>query len=83
MILPDKYINIRDSIYGTSALILKIIGNNSLSISSLWKKCKKYYNLPYTKFMNCIIFMFITSMINYNQEKGEIYNENIKLENIK
>ena len=80
MIIPDKYINLQNSIFGTSALIIKTLGNKYLSINKLWKKCEKKLNISYIKFMHCVIFMFSTGMSNYNNE-GEIYNENIKLKN--
>lgn len=82
MILPDKYVTIQNSIFGTSALILKNIGKESITINNLWKKCKVKLNTPYTKFIQCIIFMFMTNMISYDDKKGEIYNENIKFKNI-
>lgn len=80
MILPDKYTNFQNSIFGISALILKTLGNKHLSIAKLWGKCEKILNIAHIKFMHCLIFMFSTSMINYDS-KGEIYNENIEFKN--
>lgn len=87
MILPNKYITVTESLIGISALILDVLSENTVTIDILWKNFQKLYNernlkiLPtFQKFIWAVDFMYISSMINYN-EQGEIYNENIKFEN--
>ncbi len=89
MILPNKYIPLSESLIGISSLILDILSSNKMTIDELWNnfncslyKNKKVKNVPsYNKFVLTINFMYLTNMINYT-DKGVIYNENIKYENI-
>ena len=89
MILPNKYISLSDSLIGISSLVLETLSSNKMTIDELWdnfnksiRQNKKIKNTPtYNKFVLTINFMYITNMINYT-EKGVIYNENIKYENI-
>ena len=89
MILPNKYISLSDSLIGISSLVLETLSSNKMTIDELWdnfnrsiRQNKKIKNFPtYNKFVLTINFMYITNMINYT-EKGVIYNENIKYENI-
>lgn len=89
MILPNKYISLSDSLIGISSLVLEILSSNKMTIDELWddfnysiRQNKKIKNIPtYNKFVLTINFMYMTNMINYT-EKGVIYNENIKYENI-
>lgn len=70
---------------GLSALILDILKNKKMPIDKLWESFEKKYidskklkNPPtYQKYIYVIEFMYLTSMISYN-EKGEILNENIE-----
>lgn len=88
MILPDKYITLTESFIGLSALILDILLKNTLTIDKLWIKFKKKYinskkiknPLTYEKFIYVLEFMYICSMISYN-DRGEIFNENLKSKN--
>ena len=85
MILPNKYVPLSDSFFGISALLLDTLGNKTLTIDVIWNKFKKKYidtkkinSTPtYQKFIYVLEFMYLTKMIDYN-DKGEIYNENIK-----
>lgn len=88
MILPNKYIPISDSLIGISSLILEVLKNKKMTIDELWNnfnstmKQSKIKNIPsYNKFVLALNLMYLTKMINYT-EKGVIYNENIKDENI-
>jgi len=87
LILPNKYITITESLIGLSALILDVLSEQTVTVDLLWKKFQSKYNksnlnsLPtFQKFIWTVDFMYISSMINYN-EQGEVYNENIKFEN--
>ena len=85
MILPGKYIPITESFIGISGLILNVMGNKKYTIEKLWNsfsheyiKSKKLKNPPtYQKFIYIVDFMYLSSMISFN-DKGEIYNENLK-----
>lgn len=85
MILPNKYITLSESFIGLSALFLEILGTKKITIDNLWNIFNNEYldnnklkNKPtYQKYIYVIEFMYITGMISYN-EKGEIFNENIK-----
>lgn len=89
MILPNKYISLSDSLIGISSLVLEVLSSNRMTIDELWgnfnssiKQNKRIKNVPsYNKFVLTINFMYMTKMINYT-EKGVIYNENIKYENL-
>lgn len=89
MILPNKYLELSESLIGLSALIIEIIGESFYSIDKIWLefsnkyiKSKKIKKTPtYQKFIYAIEFMYISGMISYNEE-GEIYNENIRDEYI-
>lgn len=89
MILPNKYLTVSESLIGISSLILSVLGDKQLSLDELWndfkqqlKKTNKIKHIPtYNKFVLSINFMYMSKMINYT-EKGVIYNENIKYENL-
>ena len=66
MILPNKYLLLKDSLIGISPLILDIIEKKEMGVEEVWDKFKKKYNS-----------MYITGMINFDS-KGRIFNENIK-----
>lgn len=88
MILPDKYVTLTESYIGLSALILDTLNDKAMTIDKLWNKFKKKYvatktlnsEPTYQKYIYVIEFMYLTNMISYN-EKGEILNENIMVEN--
>lgn len=80
MLLPNKYLNISQSLIGLSSLLLDIIDSTSYSIYDLWAEFKltqnKYKeNISFQKFILVLNTMYITGMISYN-EKGDIFNEN-------
>lgn len=85
MILPDKYVTLSESFIGISALLLDVIGSDSMTVDKLWNQFNNRYvkteqisSVPtYQKYIYVLEFMYITNMINYN-EKGEMFNENIK-----
>ena len=89
MILPNKYISLSESLIGLSSLVLEVLRSNTMTIDELWenfnhiiKHNKSIKTVPsYSKFVLTISFMYMTKMINYT-EKGVIYNENIKYENL-
>lgn len=83
MILPDKYTLLSESYIGLSALILELLSNKKVAIDRLWSLfIKKYDKKPseikvvpsYQKFIYVIEFMYLSEMINYNEE-GEIFVE--------
>ena len=84
MILPNKYISISESLVGLSACILNVLGKNCCGIEYVWERLYKdyveknkiRYAPSYSKFILTISYMYLTQMINYNEE-GEIFNENI------
>lgn len=88
MILPDKYVTLTESFIGLSALVLDTLKDKNLTVDKLWNSFVKKYvtsnkiKTPptYQKYIYVLEFMYLTNMISYN-EKGEILNENIKLEN--
>ena len=80
MILPNKYLLLKDSLIGISPLILDIIEKKEMGVEEVWDKFKKKYNskVPiYNKFLYTLDFMYITGMINFDS-KGRIFNENTK-----
>lgn len=85
MVLPDKYVTLSESFIGLSALLLDILADKQMTVEQLWNKfnhkyieTKRIYSIPtYQKYIYVLEFMYIAKMINYN-EKGEMYNENIK-----
>lgn len=82
MVLPNKYVSIEDSFVGISARILNIMKNKSYSIDVIWNKVSNLYNrnninINFKKFIDVILFMFITKMIGYDEKGGVIFNENI------
>lgn len=81
MILPDKYTKIEDSmIYQSSLILTKILKNKKMTLDTLWKKYHKLcHDYSYIYFICLIEFMYISNMINYN-DRSEIFNENIELE---
>lgn len=86
MVLPDKYTSLNESYIGISALILDVLKTEVLAVDLLWSAyCRKYAAKPshiptYIKFVYVLMFMFACNMIAYN-ERGELYNENLKSEN--
>ncbi|KOP78142.1 hypothetical protein AMS59_13660 [Lysinibacillus sp. FJAT-14745] len=88
MILPNKYVTTSESYIGISSLILNTLGKRTITIDKLWKDFEKKYiikanlkNPPtFHKYVLVLNFMFMVGMINYT-EKGEIVNENIKINN--
>ena len=87
MILPDKYIILTESFLGLSAILLDTLSNKRLTVDKLWNNFDKKYiksqklkSPPtYQKYIYVLEFMYLTSMVSYN-EKGEILNENIRIE---
>jgi len=82
MILPNKYVPLKESYIGISSLILDTLRGESLHVDELWGNYKiKYSNFTpsYIKFVHVLTFMFSCGMISYT-ERGEIFNENLKLE---
>lgn len=77
MIIPNKYIKPSDSIIYQSTILIKEIGNRKYSVVDLWIKIKKNSNMTYNKFLQILIYLNITGIINYTKD-GEIYNENIR-----
>ena len=58
MILPNKYLLLKDSLIGISPLILDIIEKKEMGVEEVWDKFKKKYNskVPiYNKFLYTII----------------------------
>ncbi|MDT2435622.1 hypothetical protein P7D98_08175 [Enterococcus avium] len=83
MILPNKYLSIEESCIGISGLLINCIGKKFLTIDKLWASFERKYanklgnKFPaYQKFIFTVDFMYMTSMISYNDD-GEIYNENL------
>lgn len=79
MILPNKYLEVKDSFIYQAALFLKLIDNKEYTIDTLWVKYQKKYTtnqINYTYYIYLLTFMYITGMINY--KNGVIYNENIR-----
>lgn len=85
MILPNKYATLSQSYLGISAMILDVVSENKITIERLWDKFEKQYifkksfnHIPsYQKFLLTLDFMYLSKMINFNEE-GEIYNENLE-----
>lgn len=82
MFLPNKYINLKDSmLYQASLILFKIIKDKKMTLDLIWKKYNEINNeYSYIYFIYLIEFMYTSNMISYN-DKGEIYNENIKFDN--
>ena len=92
MVLPDKYISIEQSLIGLAALVLDVIGQDEIAIENLWTKfSEKYFENSKTKlshqpsfqkFMMTLNFMYATDMIACDTEKGVLFNENFKPDDI-
>lgn len=88
MILPDKYISLTESFIGISAILLDTLGDKKLTVDKLWNNFNKKYvktnklkYVPvYQKYIYVLEFMYLSNMVSYN-EKGEIVNENIRINN--
>ena len=84
MILPNKYITISESLIGLSACILDVISDKRYTVEQVWEKLNKdyiqskklKYNPSYSKYIITITYLYMSQMINYNEE-GVIFNENI------
>lgn len=77
MILPNKNIEPKHSIFYSGAILLKIINSKKYNIIDLWLLVKKDTSMTYSKFIQTIVYLYSIGSINYTK-KGEIYNENIK-----
>lgn len=78
MILPNKYISISNSFIGESAKIISQLGNKKYSIDKLWAKTSlKYVDMTFEKFIQVLVFMFASNIIQYNPTSGVLYNENL------
>ena len=82
MILPNKYLKFKDSMIYQATTILKIISKRTISFDRLWIKYSNanYGQYSYLYYIYLIEFMYITKMINYT-ENGELYNENLRIDN--
>lgn len=68
-------------LYQASLVLFKIIKDKKLTLDLIWKKYNEINNeYSYIYFIYLIEFMYTSNMISYN-DKGEIYNENIKFDN--
>lgn len=78
MILPNKYIEPKYSLFYSGAVLLKKLNNKKYNIIDLWILIKKDNNeITYNKYIQTLTYLFSIGSINYTQ-KGEIYNENFK-----
>jgi hypothetical protein len=77
MILPNKNIEPKYSLFYSGAILLKIIKNKRYNIIDLWILVKKDKIMTYNKFIQTLVYLFCIGSINYTK-KGEIYNENIE-----
>ena len=82
MILPDKYTSLTESFIGISAVLLDTLGDKKLTVfNKKYVKTNKLKHAPvYQKYIYVLEFMYLSNMISYN-EKGEIVNENIRINN--
>lgn len=78
MILPNKYVEPKYSLFYSGAILLEKLNNKKYNIVDLWLQIKKDYKLiTYNRYIQTLIYLFSIGSINYT-EKGEIYNEGIK-----
>lgn len=77
MILPNKNIEPKYSLFYTGAILLNIIKNKRYNTIDLWLLVKKNNVMTYNKYLQTLVYLFSIGSINYTK-KGEIYNENIK-----
>lgn len=80
MILPNKYVSISESFIGESAKILAVLGKKRLSIEKLWQKLKNNETklMTFEKYIQVVLFMFTCGLLNFSQEEGVLYNENLQ-----
>lgn len=78
MLLPEKHINLSESILGLSAYLLKFIINSPLNIDDIWIKFNKSIKdkeyPTYHTFDNFILaldFLFMLDAINFDK-KGRL-----------
>ncbi|MCD5413462.1 MAG: hypothetical protein LR001_00440 [Clostridiales bacterium] len=87
IILPNKYVTLSESYFGSSALVLDTLANKKMTVDKLWSAFEKKYiakkkidvTPTYQKFIYTLEFMYLCNMISYNN-KGEVLNENIKID---
>ena len=81
MILPNKYVSPSNSFIGESAKILSLVGKKKMTIDKLWQKieCSVYNtSISFAKYLQVIIFMYTCGILQYDKEKGVLYNENFQ-----
>lgn len=83
MVLPDKYIEPKDSLFYLGSYILKIIVSKKLELAEIWIKFKKETDntISYNRFLQTLVYLYSIGSIACTEE-GEIYNENFKSWNI-
>ena len=77
MILPNKNIEPKYSLFYTGAILLNIIKDKKYNTIDLWLLVKKNNRMTYNKYLQTLVYLFSIGSINYTK-KGEIYNENIE-----
>lgn len=77
MILPNKNIEPKYSLFYLGAILLEKINNKKYNIIDLWLLVKKNNIMTYNKYIQTLAYLFSIGSINYTEE-GEIYNENIR-----
>ena len=77
MILPNKNIEPKYSLFYTGAILLNIIKDKKYNTIDLWLLVKKNNSMTYNKYLQTLVYLFSIGSINYTK-KGEIYNENIE-----
>ena len=79
MVLPDKYIEPKDSLFYLGSYILKIIVSKKLELAEIWIKFKKETDntISYNRFLQTLVYLYSIGSIACTEE-GEIYNENFK-----
>lgn len=79
MILPNKYVTLKQSIFYSGAMVLKKIDCKSYNLMDLWLAIKKENNVQinYSKFMQTLVYLYAIGAIGYSVE-GFVYNESFK-----
>lgn len=68
MILPTKYVSVRDS-YLYKAIELSKSIDKSITINTLYKKYQDLYESNYSEYTKVVILMYSLQLIEYSKEK--------------
>ncbi len=66
MLYPTKYEDLSKSNLIVSAKIIETLNYEEITIKSLYKKLYSKFNIGFDNFIDCIIFLWLTNVIEIN-----------------